>query len=69
MGRQTHFELANRLYDGDLRSILEGWRAEGLSFEDIAHKLRENDIRVAGETVRNWSVSLGIHAPAPGVAQ
>lgn len=39
----------------DLDEIIGGWRAEGLSFAEVAFRLRvELRITVTADTVRNW---------------
>lgn len=47
--------LHDRILDGRLGKMLDDWRAEGLSFPEIAFRLRtEHDIKVSDETVRRW---------------
>lgn len=53
---RSQFPLADRLVGGDLKERIAAWRAEGLSFNDIAIRLREeHSIAVTDETVRRWA--------------
>lgn len=54
MPRPSGYALANHLLKGRLVEHLEQWRAEGLSFDTIAWRLREHGVVVTGETVRVW---------------
>ncbi len=54
MARQPTFPLYDRLLDGQLGSLLLGWRAEGVPITEMTFRLRERDVRVAPETVRRW---------------
>lgn len=48
-------ELADRLLDGELATILAEKRANGVTFDDIARWLAdEHNIGVSRETVRRW---------------
>lgn len=49
------FQLLDRILDGTLGSRLIQHRDEGLSYDDIAHRLSvETEVRVNGESVRRW---------------
>lgn len=53
---RSQFPLVDRLVGGDLKERIAAWRAEGLSFNDIAIRLREeHGIAVTDETVRRWA--------------
>jgi hypothetical protein len=53
---RSQFPLVDRLVGGDLEQRIAAWRAEGLSFNDIAIHLREQyAIAVTAETVRRWA--------------
>ena len=54
MPRPSGYTLANHLLKGRLVELLDQWRAEGLSFDAIAWRLREHGVVVTGETVRVW---------------
>lgn len=54
MARTSTFILYDRILDGGLQALLLGWRDEGVSVTDMAYRLRDQDIRVAPETVRRW---------------
>jgi transposase-like protein len=64
MSRPTTFDLYDRIVDGNLRSLLAGWREEGLSFDDVAYKLRDHGISVSRSTVGRWLKSLEAEEPA-----
>ena len=52
------YHLVDRILDGDLTRKLDAWRAEGLSYEAIAFRLRsEHDITVSTATVCRWVAS------------
>lgn len=54
MARSSTFDLFDRILEGKLPSLLEQWRADGVSVTDMSFKLREYDVKVAPETVRRW---------------
>lgn len=54
MARQSTFELYDRILAGGLRDLLAGWKAEGLSMEEIAFRLRGHAVTVSRDTVRRW---------------
>ncbi len=54
MARTSTYPLYDRLLNGELGSMLLGWRREGHSFEEIAFRLRAYDVEVSAETVRQW---------------
>ncbi len=54
MARTSTFHLYDRILDGGLQALLLGWREEGVSVTDMAFRLREQDVKVAPETVRRW---------------
>lgn len=63
VAKSSLYELADRVLDGQLIALLTEWRANGLTFADIAHELRtEHEITVTHETVRAWCIRLGIHS-------
>ncbi len=45
---------ADVLLDGKLDPILKGWKAEGLTVDQITRELHDRDIEVSRETVRRW---------------
>jgi hypothetical protein len=52
---RSQFPLVDRLVGGDLEQRITAWRAEGVSFSEIAFRLREqHEINVTAETVRRW---------------
>ncbi len=57
--RTSTFDLHDKIIGGDLRTRLRAWRSEGLSFEEIAYRLRP-DIVVSRSTVTRWCLELGI---------
>lgn len=61
--RTTLFELVDRIFEGSLDGQLREWHAARVSFDDMAHEIRREDIVVSGETVRQWCVERGIHVP------
>lgn len=60
MGKQSTFPLYDRILEGELESILRDLRDDGASYETIAVKLHDHDVRVAHTTVRRWCQDLGI---------
>ncbi len=61
MARTTNMDLIDRLLDGQLRPMLEAWAKEGLSYDEIAFRLRrDHDIKLSRSTVGRWLHSLGI---------
>ena len=49
------YDLIDRVLGGTLRTKLNAWRAEGLSYEQIARRLdNEHDINVSTATVCRW---------------
>lgn len=54
MAPKSTFLLYDRILNGKLEPLLLGWRAEGVSITDMAFRLREEQIKVAPETVRRW---------------
>lgn len=64
--RNSTFPLHDRALDGKLEGLLRGWRAEGLSLEEITFRLRtEHGTTVSVATVHRWCVALGIEKSAP----
>ncbi len=45
---------ADVLLDGQLDPTLKGWKAEGLTVDQITRELHDRDIEVSRETVRRW---------------
>jgi len=60
MGAQSTFDLYDRILGGQLRRLLADWRAEGLSLEDIAYRLRDMDVQAKSVTVGRWIKEQGI---------
>lgn len=55
----SNYELADLALGGNLAQRLREWRAQGLSLDRIAEKLRHDDgIHVSRETVRRWFVDI-----------
>lgn len=70
MARRPLFPLYDRILDGKLAALLTGWRAEGLSHEEITGRLRsDHEIVVTSETVRRWCRDLGIVTMPEAVGQ
>ncbi len=64
MARTSTFLLYDRILEGGLRSLLLGWRDEGVSITDMTFRLHERDVKVAPETVRRWLHRLDQEAAA-----
>lgn len=61
----TTLTLVDRILAGGLAEYLTDARAAGHSFERISKMLYEDHaIDVTGETVRKWSVELGVPSQA-----
>ena len=58
------YPLADRIYKGQLKQRLSGWRNEGRSHDAIAFLLCTDGIQVSGETVRTWCRVLGVDKQA-----
>lgn len=57
--------MADRLTGGRLASLIAAYRAEGLSWDDVARKLYDDGgVEANGETIRKWATALGIGAAA-----
>ncbi len=70
MGAQSIRPLADRALDGKLTKTLTDWKDEGVTFAEMAFKLRtEHDLAVSAETVRVWCTELGIHTVTAREAQ
>jgi hypothetical protein len=55
MARTGTFPVYDRLLDGQLGAKLLGWRADGLTAEDIAFLLRSDfEIKVSVSTIHRW---------------
>lgn len=63
MARQSRFDLADLILDGELEQILRAARLKNVSFDDIALNLRLRGIEVTGETVRQWCIQRDVPAP------
>lgn len=71
MVRPSTFALHDRLLDGHLEAMLRGWRADGVSFTEMSHRLRDRDQIVSPETLRRWMRTLDSSHPSthdPGAA-
>jgi intein-encoded DNA endonuclease-like protein len=59
MPASNTFPIYDRVLGGRLEALLRRWRAEGLSYEAIAHRLADDHgVTVTGQTVRRWLVDL-----------
>jgi intein-encoded DNA endonuclease-like protein len=55
--RTSTYTAWDRALNGELSSVLAGYRASGMSLDDITHQLRaDHDIRVSKSTVARWVV-------------
>lgn len=55
MARASGYPIANRALDGELGSLLTQWSEDGLSYFDMAYKLRsEHDLQVSPSTISRW---------------
>ena len=55
------FTLHDRIIGGDLEARLRAMRAEHVSYDEIAYRLRP-DVNVSRSTVARWCIELGIEA-------
>lgn len=61
MSGSSTFPLHDRVLDGRLRPLLKKWRKAGISYQEIAFKLRtEHQIEVNPTTVMRWCNEQGI---------
>lgn len=63
MAPPSTFDLYDRLLNGRLTNLLADGRAGGLSFEDIAFRLRSEGVEVSASTVRRWCAEQGVTGP------
>lgn len=57
-------DRAAEALDGNLRTYLADGRGHGLSYADIAFRLRaDHDVAVSGEAVRLWCLDLDVPEP------
>lgn len=54
------FLLYDRILNGELTQILTGWRAEGVSFDVMAERLRDMGVKASRSTVNRWCAEQGI---------
>ena len=54
MARTSTLDLYDRLLDGQMRVLLRQWRAEGLSLDEMAYRLRDLDVTASRSTVGRW---------------
>ena len=54
MARTGTFHLYDRLTNGRLAELILNWQAEGVTFDEIALRLRSEGVVVSRETVRRW---------------
>ena len=52
------YDLANLALGGRLAESLGEWKAEGLTLDRIAERLRADGIDVSRETVRRWYIEV-----------
>lgn len=48
----------DRATDGALSQRVRQYRSDGVSYEEIAHKLRADGIQASSETIRQWVKQL-----------
>lgn len=63
--KQTFIDIHDQYRNGALSKQILAWRAEGVSLEDIAHRLRNDGVDVNTSTVRRWLID---HAQGNGAA-
>ena len=61
MSTPSTFPLHDRLVHGQLERMLRTMRAEGLTYDEIAWRLKP-DVNVSRSTVARWCNDLGIEA-------
>lgn len=53
--------LVERLVGGDLAGVLQKWRDDELTLDEMAARMgAEHDIEVSRETIRRWCHELGV---------
>lgn len=62
--RTSTFDLHDRAFRGDLKKTLRALRSQGLSYDEIAFRLRDEGVAVSRSTVHRWCHQLGIKASA-----
>ena len=64
MAPRRTFPDADKALNGKLASLLREWREDGVSFSEIAFRIREatgGRITASGELVRQWCIAEGLH--------
>ena len=56
--------MADRALDGNLETLLNEWRTEGISYAEMSGRLRDRAVTVSYETVRAWCIKYGIGCEA-----
>lgn len=54
MARTSTLDLYDRLLDGQVRPLLKQWRAEGLSLDEMAYRLRDRQVTASRSTIGRW---------------
>lgn len=60
MPKASTFPLYDRITGGKLTQLLTDWRAEGVSFDVMAERLRDMGIAASRSTVNRWCAEQGI---------
>lgn len=56
--RNVLYEWADQTLKGRLKGQLLRWRAQGVSHEEVARRLRDKGVTVSRETVRRWYLDM-----------
>ena len=60
MPTASTFPLYDRILKGTLTGLLEEWRAEGVTYDEIAERLRGRGVQTTRSTVQRWCAERGI---------
>lgn len=54
MPPKSSYDLIDRLLEGQLAVVLAGYRADGLTFDQMSAAFADRGIAVSRETLRRW---------------
>lgn len=66
MPPRSNYDLVDKILDGRLAFELRRMRADGLTFDQMAHAFSVRGIDISRETLRRWSKDQGEDASATG---
>lgn len=58
MAPRNTFHLYDRILGGELTPLLRQWKADGVTLDEQATRLRARGVAVSRETVRRWAKDI-----------